>query len=109
MLPLPVDLSAFNPVAHSDRGYGHQAYAVSGDGTKLDVEDGITLYNGGIILQPDTEYFPSLAPADRTAFFNLLLFSRYLFGLRNVDIFGGRRTAAPVLLDLRTPDAFGTF
>jgi hypothetical protein len=99
-------MSAFNPVARSGQGYGHQAYIISEEGQKLNAEDGNTLYMGGVILQPDAAYFSSLRAVDRTAFFNLLLFGRHLFGWRNVDIFSGKRVAAPALLDLGVRYAF---
>ncbi len=98
--PFPVDLAPFHPLAVSATPYGHRERVYLPDGSRLDSEDGPSLYGGGVLLKPDIQRFNPLNPQQLETFFNLLLFSGYLYDRGNVDVLDNCLVTAPPLLDL---------
>jgi hypothetical protein len=98
--PFPIDLEFFNPVARSGLGYGHVEYVTLPSGERLKEEDGLALYGGGVILEPDMDFFRTLSERRLEAFFDVVVFAPYIYDRYNVDVIGGRRVIAPPILDL---------
>jgi hypothetical protein len=98
--PFPVDLALFNPLAASATPYGHCQHVVLPDGSRLESEDGPSLYEGGVLLSPDLGVFNSLSPLQMETLFNLILFSGQMYDRGNVDIIDSCLVTAPPLLDL---------
>jgi hypothetical protein len=100
--PFPIDLTLSHPAARTPLPYGHLEHVALSDGTRMKAEDGPALYGGAVALVPDQQALCALGPSQLETVFNVLLFSDFLFDRSNVDQVGGRKIAAPRLLDLAT-------
>lgn len=98
--PMPIDIKIFNIISKTNLDYGHSYYYTLPNNKQIEWEGEFSLYGGGVILNPDLNFFCDLNEAEKRFLFDLIILKEYGFDRANYDIINMKKVPAPLLLDL---------
>ncbi len=96
--PFPVDLGLLGVLATTGEDYGHRV-GPRGIGRHTSLELGEPIFGGGVLLGFHDPWWREVSEEDLEAVLDLLIFSRFGWGRRNVLAPGSPPRCAPALLD----------